>query len=136
MLRCVAPQHMKTKSSLDAANSSTHTIRIPTPLKQAFDEMADMHVRNGSQLVREFMRDYGLHNPSAANRLAARIIEPVNRLQIHPKLGKPSWAEGTRELMIPKFPHSTVYKENQGDCMVLRVPHQTVQWPVEASQDN
>jgi toxin ParE1/3/4 len=83
------------------------------------------------------LRQYiGLHNPSAANRVAARIIQSVNRLQTHPKFGKPGRVEGTRELIIPKFPYSIVYEENQGDCMVLRVLHQAMQWPAETSQDN
>ena len=33
-------------------------MRIPTPLKQAFDEVASLQEPNGSQLVREFMRAY------------------------------------------------------------------------------
>ena len=49
---------MRTSNGLDAASSSTYTVRIPTPLKQAFDEVASLQERNGSQLVREFMRAY------------------------------------------------------------------------------
>ena len=49
---------MRASNGLDAASSSTCTVRIPTPLKQAFDEVASLQERNGSQLVREFMRDY------------------------------------------------------------------------------
>ena len=51
---------------LDAANSSTYTVRIPTPLKLAFDQVASLHERNGSQLVREFMRDYVQTNAKQA----------------------------------------------------------------------
>ena len=49
---------MRTSNGLDAASSSTYTVRIPIPLKQAFDEVASLQERNGSQLVREFIRDY------------------------------------------------------------------------------
>jgi toxin ParE1/3/4 len=83
------------------------------------------------------LRQYiALHNPSAANRVAARVIQSVNGLQTHPKFGKPGRAEGTRELIIPKFPYTIVYEENQSDCVVLRVLHQAMQWPAETSDDD
>lgn len=71
------------------------------------------------------------HNPDAAQRVAARIVKSVNRLATHPKFGKAGRVEGTRELIIPRFPYTVVYEENQGDCMVLRVLHQAMQWPEE-----
>jgi toxin ParE1/3/4 len=83
------------------------------------------------------LRQYiALHNPSAANRVAARIIQSVNRLQTHPRFGKPGRVAGTRELIIPRFPYSIVYEEDKGDCMVLRVLHQAMQWPAETSADD
>ena len=51
------------------------------------------------------LRDYiAQHNPSAAQRVAARIVKSVNRLATHPQFGKTGRVEGTRELVIPKFP--------------------------------
>jgi predicted transcriptional regulator len=79
---------MKTQSSLDAANSSTYTIRIPTPLKQAFDEVAGLHERNGSQLVREFMRDYVQSNAKQAQAHEAWFISQVNNTRQSLKAGK------------------------------------------------
>ena len=58
---------MRASNLLDAASSSTYTVRIPTPLKQAFDEVASLQERNGSQLVREFMRDYVQANAKQAS---------------------------------------------------------------------
>lgn len=82
------------------------------------------------------LRQYiATNSPIAANRVAARIVRSVSRLQTHPKFGKPSRVAGTRELIIPKFPYSIVYEENQGDCMVLRVLHQAMQWPVANGED-
>ena len=71
------------------------------------------------------------HNPDAAQRVAARIVQSVNRLATHPKFSKAGRVDGTRELIIPRFPYTIVYEENQGDCMVLRVLHQAMQWPAE-----
>ena len=77
------------------------------------------------------VRDYiAQHNPSAAQRVAARIVKSVNRLATHPQFGKAGRVDGTRELVIPKFPYTIVYEEDQGDCMVLRVLHQAMQWPL------
>jgi toxin ParE1/3/4 len=76
------------------------------------------------------LREYiAIHNPSAAKRVAARIRKSVDRLATHPKFGKAGSVDGTRELVSPKFPYTIVYEEDQGDCMVLRVLHQAMQWP-------
>ncbi len=69
------------------------------------------------------------HNPGAAQRVAQRIVRSASRLQTHPKFGKTGRVEGTRELASPKFPYTIVYEEFQGDCMILRVLHQSMQWP-------
>jgi predicted transcriptional regulator len=78
---------MKTQPSLDAASSSTYTIRIPTPLKQAFDEVAGLHERNGSQLVREFMRDYVQSNAKQAQAYEEWFISQVNTTRQSLKAG-------------------------------------------------
>lgn len=84
------------------------------------DAIADL------QALREYITQ---HNPSAAQRVAARIVQSVTRLEVHPKFGKAGRVAGTRELVSPKFPYTIVYEENQGDCMILRVLHQSMQWP-------
>lgn len=53
----------------------------------------------------------------------------MDRLATHSKFGKVGRVDGTRELVSPKFPYTIVYEEDQGDCMVLRVLHQAMQWP-------
>lgn len=76
------------------------------------------------------LREYiALNNPSAAARVAARIRRSVDRLATYPKFGKAGRVEGTRELVSAKFPYTIVYEEDQGECMVLRVLHQAMQWP-------
>ena len=84
------------------------------------DAIADL------QALREYI---AVNNPSAASRVAARIRRSVDRLATHPKFGKVGRVEGTRELVSAKFPFTIVYEEDQGDCMVLRVLHQAMQWP-------
>jgi len=54
------------KTTTSAADSTTYTVRVPTPLKKAFDSVAILQERNGSQLLREFMRDYVQRNAGQA----------------------------------------------------------------------
>jgi predicted transcriptional regulator len=81
---------MKTATSLDAASSSTYTVRIPTPLKQAFDQVASLHERNGSQLVREFMRDYVQSNAKQALEHEQWFTHQVQTTQAALKTGQQS----------------------------------------------
>ena len=76
------------------------------------------------------LRKYiALNNPGAAARVAARIRRSVDRLATYPKFGKAGRVEGTRELVSAKFPYTIVYEEDQGECMILRILHQAMQWP-------
>ena len=81
---------MKTSNALDAASSSTYTVRIPKPLKQAFDEVASLHERNGSQLVREFMRDYVQANAKQASDHQQWFAQQVHATRQALKSGKQS----------------------------------------------
>ncbi len=81
---------MRVSNSLDAASSSTYTIRIPTPLKQAFDEVASLHERNGSQLVREFMREYVQANAKRASNHQQWFAQQVQATRQALKTGKQS----------------------------------------------
>lgn len=54
------------KTTPPPADSATYTVRVPTVLKKAFDSVASLQERNGSQLLREFMRDYVQRNADQA----------------------------------------------------------------------
>ena len=81
---------MRASNLLDAASSSTYTVRIPTPLKQAFDEVASLQERNGSQLVREFMRDYVQANAKQASDHQQWFAQQVQTTRQALKAGKQS----------------------------------------------
>ena len=89
-------------------------------IRYSEDAIADL------QALREYI---ALNNLSAASRVAAHIRRSVDRFATHPKFGKVGRVERTRELASLKFPHTIVYEEDQGDCMVLRVLHQAMRWP-------
>ena len=81
---------MRVSNSLDAASSSTYTVRIPMPLKPAFDEVASLHERNGSQLVREFMREYVQANAKRASNHQQWFAQQVQATRQALKTGKQS----------------------------------------------
>ena len=81
---------MRASNDLDSASSSTYTVRIPTPLKQAFDEVDSLHERNGSQLVREFMRDYVQANAKQASDHQTWFAQQVQATRQALKSGKQS----------------------------------------------
>jgi len=79
---------MNTAIAPDATDSSTYTVRIPTALKQAFDQVAGLHERNGSQLLREFMRDYVQCNAQQALVHEAWFSQQVQATREGLKTGK------------------------------------------------
>ena len=44
-------------------------------------------------------------NPKAANRVAAALLDAVERLAELPNLGRPGRVAGTRELVVPGTPY-------------------------------
>ncbi len=86
---------MNTATAPDPAGSSTYTVRIPTPLKLAFDQVAALHERNGSQLVREFMRDYVQNNAKQALAHEQWFAQQVQTTRKALQAGKQSSAPAT-----------------------------------------
>ena len=69
-------------------------------------------------------------SPLAAGRLAARIVEAVDRLERHPKLGRPGRVAGTRELAVPGTPFVAAYAIFDDRVQVLAVLHGARQWQI------
>lgn len=75
------------------------------------------------------LRDYiARDNPSAAGRVAARILERARLLREHPLLGKPGRLHPTRELVVSGTPYTLVYLVEADRLTVLRVFHQARLW--------
>ena len=68
-------------------------------------------------------------NPKAANRVAAALLDAVERLAELPNLGRPGRVAGTRELVVPGTPYVIPYKL-QGDRLeIIAVFHGRQKWP-------
>lgn len=67
--------------------------------------------------------------PSAAARVANRILVSVERLVRHPYLGRPGRESGTRELVVPGTPHVIPYEVYKSRVVILAVLHGAQQPP-------
>jgi toxin ParE1/3/4 len=71
------------------------------------------------------------HDPAAADRLAATILESVESLVRFPARGRPGRLPGTRELVIAGTPYLVPYMVEGDVLVVLAVLHGARQWPPE-----
>jgi len=75
------------------------------------------------------LRDAGEYiahdNPTAASRMAARVVEAVESLNI----GRPGRGINTRELVVTGNPFLIIYRLQLGALQVLRVLHHARRWP-------
>ena len=68
-------------------------------------------------------------NPEATGRIAAALLDAVERLPALPTLGRPGRVPGTRELVVPDTPYVIPYKV-QGDRLgIIAVLHSRQKWP-------
>ncbi len=76
--------------------------------------------------VREYIaRD----NPRAARKVAAAILESVERLVEFPASGRPGRLPHTRELVVPGTPFIIPYRVEAGTVEILAVIHGARRWP-------
>lgn len=79
------------------------------------------------------LRDAGEHiardNPTAATRMAARVVEAVESLAGQPNIGRPGRVINTRELVVTGTPFLIIYRVQLGTLQVLRVLHHARRWP-------
>ena len=68
-------------------------------------------------------------NPKAANRVAAALLEAVERLAELPNLGRSGRIAGTRELVVPGTPYVIPYRLRGDRLEVIAVFHGRQKWP-------
>jgi toxin ParE1/3/4 len=70
-------------------------------------------------------------NPSAANRVAKKIVSSVNLLLNQPGLGRQGRILGTRELIVSDMPYIVPYRVKDNVIEIMRVIHSARQWSHE-----
>lgn len=69
--------------------------------------------------------------PTAANRVAKRILKSVDLLSDQPGMGRRGRLLGTKELVIPTTPYIIPYRVKNNIIEILRVLHVAMEWPEE-----
>lgn len=77
----------------------------------------------------EIRRYIGHDNPMAAQEVASRIVNAVNRLGKHPELGRIGRVPYTRELVVSGTPYLVPYRIRSKRIELLRVLHGRQEWP-------
>ena len=67
-------------------------------------------------------------NPTAAEKIAHKILNSIDTLIEHPLLGKAGRIHKTRELVITASKYSIIYKAEAENITILRVFHQSKLW--------
>lgn len=68
-------------------------------------------------------------SPSAAVKVVAAIYRAAERLEYNPLLGRDGSNPGTRELIIPKYPYTLIYRLTPTRIHILTVLHQKMKYP-------
>jgi addiction module RelE/StbE family toxin len=68
-------------------------------------------------------------NPKAARRVVKVIRGDVKILCDHPAIGRPGRIEGTRELVIVRYPYIVAYRETPRAAEILAIVHSSRRWP-------
>lgn len=81
------------------------------------------------QQLREARLYVEAENPRAANAIATRIEDGVNRLALFPEMGRIGRRTGTRELVIPGTNFVVAYKISLETIDIVAVLHGARKWP-------
>lgn len=68
-------------------------------------------------------------NPAAARRVVGAILKDVDILKEHSGVGRPGRLEGTRELVIRRYPYIVAYRQVESVVQILAVVHTSRLWP-------
>jgi toxin ParE1/3/4 len=68
-------------------------------------------------------------NPTAATKMAARILEAVEGLLEYPAIGREGRLADSRELVVTGTPFIVIYRLRMPTVQILRVLHHARQWP-------
>ena len=69
-------------------------------------------------------------NPNTALQIFIKIRLSVEKLKVHPYLGREGRVKQTRELVLPNLPYIVVYSVTKG-VRILALLHTSRKWPKE-----
>lgn len=86
-------------------------------LQAALNDLRDIH----DYIARD--------NPAAARRVLKSIRDSIRLLHDHSAIGRPGRIEGTRELIVVRYPYIVAYRESSATVEILAVVHTSRRWP-------
>jgi addiction module RelE/StbE family toxin len=79
------------------------------------------------QSIRDYITD---NNPTAADKVIARILQSISILELFPLIGRKGRVDETRELIIPTLPYIVIYKIiSETDIDILLIFHTSRKYP-------
>jgi len=69
-------------------------------------------------------------DPSAAQRLAERILNAIDEVSTFPRIGKTGRKRGTHEFPVPSTQYIIIYRVKNTVLQILRVYHGRRKWPI------
>lgn len=63
-------------------------------------------------------------NPVAADRVINSVFSVIDSLVDHPLMGQPGRRANTRELVLPKYPYTVIYRVTVSKIIIAAVLHQ------------
>lgn len=81
--------------------------------------------------IEKIRRYIAQDNPSAAGKVAARLISGLSLLANHPYMGRPGRLEDTREFVFSDLPYIGIYRVHEIAELVevLRIVHTAREYP-------
>lgn len=69
-------------------------------------------------------------SPAAARRVMEQIRQDAEHLRLHPLFGRAGRIDGTRELVVSRFPYIIAYRLPNADTVeILAIIHDAREWP-------
>lgn len=68
-------------------------------------------------------------NPAAAENVVRNLLDSAGKLAHFPMLGHEGARSGTRELILPKYPYTIIYRLTATKVRIVAVMHHSRQYP-------
>lgn len=93
-----------------------------------------MNAKKRLEFSKRFFRNMAAHedyiakdNPAAAKKVIDLIYKTAESLETQPMTGRAGDRDGTRELVITKYPYTLIYKLTADKVRIVAVIHQSQQ---------
>jgi addiction module RelE/StbE family toxin len=90
-----------------------------------------MSAKKRIEFTKRFFRNLAAHeayialdNPVAAKKISGLIYKAAKDLEEFPLLGRAGEIAGTRELVLPKYPYTIIYRLTADKVRIIAVLHQ------------